>query len=111
MARTFAEKIMLHAFNIEVRFTPEDENLPPGCTGAFCNIWAEGSDREEAKIKALEFISRPGWELVSIEIEGDSISLLDLENSPDSIRPHRECLESIRHRGVGAETFLVVPDS
>jgi hypothetical protein len=102
---------MLYAFNLEVRFTSEAANHPPGCTGAFCNIWADGSDTEEAKIRALEFISHPGWELVNIEVEGDSISLRELENSPDSIRPHRECLESIRLRGVGAETFFVVPDS
>jgi hypothetical protein len=102
---------MLHAFNIEVRFTPEADNLPPKCTGAFCNVWATGRDREEAKIRALEFISHPGWFLVSVEIEGESVSLHDLVNSPDSIRPHPECLESIRRYGLGAETFLVVPDS
>lgn len=102
---------MLYAFNITVQFTAGAEHLPPGCTGAYCNIWAAGSDREAAKLTAIEFISHPGWELVSIEVEADSISLPDLENLPDKKRPHPDCLESIRLRGVGAETFLIVPGS
>lgn len=102
---------MIYAFNLEFTLQSGACHAPPGCESACANAWATGKDREDAKIKVLEFFNHAGWTLSSIEIEGESISVQQMRSMPNSTRPADDVIDHIEMAGIGCETFYSMPDT